>query len=179
MNAKKIFLLVFFIGVSGLVFYFANAKNTSSLPSPKFIPLEEQKVVGFYDWVLIGPSAVEKSMYADQNNVILIHMWDLNNSNTLEELESLQTIYDEYKTKAQFYFVTKNSQLEVRNFIEKHQFTFPVYFSLSRIPKPMEFTTFPSTYLLSKKGRIVVESKVATNWDDDAFRIVMDNLVKK
>ena len=90
MNTKKIFLLVFFIGVSGLVFYFANAKKTSSFPNPKFVPLEEQKVVGFYDWVLIGPTAVEKSMYADQDNVILIHMWDVNDPNVIEELESLQ-----------------------------------------------------------------------------------------
>jgi hypothetical protein len=179
MNAKKIFLLVFFIGVSGLVYYFANAKTTSSLPSPKFIPMEEQKVVGFYDWALIGPTAVQKSMYVDQNNVILIHMWDVNDPNVVEELESLQTIYDEYKTKAQFYFVTKNTQIEVRNFIEKYQFTFPVYFSLSRIPKPMEFIFPTSTYLLNKKGRIVVDSKVSTNWDDDAFRVVMDNLIKQ
>lgn len=179
MNTKKIFLLVFFIGVSGLVFYFVNAKKTSSFPNPKFVPLEEQKVVGFYDWVLIGPTAVEKSMYADQDNVILIHMWDVNDPNVIEELESLQAIYDEYKTKAQFYFVTKSSQKEVRSFIEKYDFTFPVYFSLSRIPKPMEFTFPTSTYLLSKKGRIVVESKETTNWNDDAFRAVMENLVKQ
>ena len=179
MKAKKIFLLVFFIGVSGLVYYFTNEEKSSSLPSPKFIPLEEQKVVGVYDWSLIGPSGIQKNMVADEKNTILIHMWDVNDPNVVEELESLQTIYDEFKTKAQFYFVTKNTQIEVRNFIEKHQFTFPVYFSLSRIPKPLEFTFPTSTYLLSKKGRIVVESKVATNWDDDSFRVVMDNLVKK
>ena len=178
MNAKKIFLLVFFIGVSGLVYYYTNAKKTSSLPSPKFIPLEEQKVVGFFDWALIGPSGSRKNMVADEKNVILIHMWDVNDPNVVEELESLQTIYDEFKTSAQFYFVTKNTQIEVRNFIEKHQFTFPVYFSLSRIPKPMEFTFPTSTYLLNKKGRIVVESKEATNWDDDALRLVLNNLVK-
>lgn len=178
MNAKKIFLLIFFIGVSGLVFYFANGKK-SNLPAPKFIALEEQKVVGFYDWALIGPSGADKNMLVDQNNVILIHMWDVNDANVVEELESLQTIYDEYKTQAQFYFVTKNSQIEVRNFIEKHQFTFPVYFSLSRIPKPMEFSFPSSTYLLNKKGRIIIESKVATNWDDDALRLVLDNLIKK
>ena len=179
MNAKKIFLLVFFIGVSGLVFYFANAKNSSSLPSPKFIPMEEQKVVGFYDWALIGPTAVQKSMYVDQNNVILIHMWDVNDPNVVEELETLQMIYDEYKTKAQFYFVTKNSQIEVRNFIKNHGFTFPVFFSLSPIPKPMSLDSVPATYLLNKKGRIVIDSKVASNWDDDAFRVVMNDLVKK
>jgi hypothetical protein len=178
MKAKRIFLLLFFIGISGLVYYFANAKK-SNLPAPKLIPLEEQKVVGFYDWSLIGPNGVEKNMLVDQNNVMLIHMWDVNSPNVVEELELLQVIYDEYKTKAQFYFVTKNTQVEVRNFIDKHQFKFPIYFSLSGIPKPMEFTTFPSTYLLSKRGRIVVESKVATNWDDDALRVVLDNLEKK
>ncbi|MQP25625.1 hypothetical protein GFJ94_11185 [Flavobacterium sp. LMO8] len=178
MNAKKIFLLVFFIGISGLVYYFTNSNSASSLPFPKFVSLDEQNIVSFYDWALIGPSGVSKNMIADEKNVILIHMWDVNDPNVVEELETLQTIYDEYKTKAQFYFVTKNTQIEVRNFIEQHQFTFPVYFSLSRIPKPMEFTFPSSTYLLSKKGRIVVESKVATNWDDDALRLVLNNLVK-
>jgi len=178
MKVNKILLLAFFIGISGLVYYFANTKK-SNFPAPKFIPLEEQKVVGFYDWALIGSGGVQKSMYLDRDKVILIHMWDVNDLNAVEELESLQTIYDEYKTQAQFYFVTKNSQIEVRNFIEKYQFTFPVYFSLSRIPKPLEFTFPTSTYLLSKKGRIVLESKVTTNWDDDALRLVLDNLIKK
>ena len=177
MKAKQIFLGALFIGISALVFYFANSKK-SDLPAPKFIPLEKQGVVGFYDWELIGPSGVQKNMIVDQNNVIFIHMWDINEVKVLEELESLQVIYDEYKTKAQFYFVTKNSQVEVRNFIKQHKFNFPVYFSLSRIPKPMVFTASPTTYLLNKKGRIVVESKVATNWDDDALREIMDNLTK-
>ena len=69
--------------------------------------------------------------------------------------------------------------MEVRSFIEKNEFSFPVFFSLSPAPKPIENKVIPSTYVLNKKGRIVVESKVATNWDDDAFRVVMDNLVKQ
>ena len=175
---KKYVFLTFFIGISAVIFYVSNS-NKSDLPAPKFVPFEKQEIVGFYEWSLIGPSGTTKNMFIDKDIVILIHLWDINDPKAVEELESLQTIYDEYKTKAQFYFVTKNTQIEVRNFIEKHQFTFPVYFSLSRIPKPMEFTFPTSTYLLNKKGRIVVDSKVSTNWDDDAFRVVMDNLVKQ
>ena len=118
-------------------------------------------------------------MFIDKDIVILIHLWDLNDSKVVEELESLQTIYDEYKTKAQFYFVTKNKQVEVRNFIKDNGFTFPVFFSLSPIPKPMSLDSVPATYLLNKKGRIVVDSKVASNWDDDEFRVVMNDLIKK
>ena len=118
-------------------------------------------------------------MFIDKDIVILIHLWDLNDPKAVEELESLQTIYDEYKTKAQFYFVTKNKQVEVRNFIKDNGFTFPVFFSLSPIPKPMSLDSVPATYLLNKKGRIVVDSKVASNWDDDEFRVVMNDLIKK
>lgn len=175
---KKYIFLTFFIGISAVIFYVSNS-NKSDLPAPKFVPFEKQEIVGFYEWSLIGPSGTTKNMFIDKDIVILIHLWDLNDPKAVEELESLQTIYDEYKTKAQFYFVTKNKQVEVRNFIKDNGFTFPVFFSLSPIPKPMSLDSVPATYLLNKKGRIVVDSKVASNWDDDEFRVVMNDLIKK
>lgn len=177
MKKVLILLLLVSIGVTSYVI-FKNDSNSSNLPEPDYIAFEKQQVVSFFEWSLIGPTGKTKNIYIDQGNVMIIHFWDAKNPKSVEELETFQKLYDDYKTKAQFYFVTSNSQPEVRTFIEKNEYSFPVFFSLSPLPKPLENKIIPSTYVLNRKGRIIVDSKVSANWNSDGFRKVLDELVK-
>lgn len=178
MKKTIIVLLVLAIGVGAFIFFKNNSKE-SSFPEPTYVEFEKQQVVAFFDWSLIGPSGKSKNIISDQDNVMVIHFWDVNNKNAQEELELFQTLYDDYKSKAQFYFVTDNSQVEVMDFIKKNKFTFPVYFSLSPAPKPLENKIIPSTYIINRKGRIIVDTKTAANWNSPSVRKVLDQLVKQ
>ena len=73
---------------------------------------------------------------------------------------------------------SKEFKFKVLKVIEKNKYSFPVFFSLSPLPKPLENKIIPSTYVLNKKGRIIVDSKVSANWNSDGFRKVLDELVK-
>ncbi len=175
---KKIIVGIVMIALLSVVFvYFINNTSESNLPEPSYVAFEKQAVVGFYDWSLIGPSGDMKNLIADQGNVILIHLWHANDS-SLEELEAFQKLFDDYKTKIQFYFVTEDSQIEVRKFLEEHSFTFPVYFSLSPIPDPMQSAHKPFTYLLNKKGRIIIAQHDKANWNSSLFRETIQKLTK-
>ena len=110
--------------------FFKDYSKVSNLPEPTYIAFEQQQVVPFFDWSLIGPTGKTKNLYIDQGNVMIIHFWDANNPKSVEELEIFQKLYDDYKTKEQFYFVTSNSQVEVRSFIEKNEFSFHVWFKM-------------------------------------------------
>lgn len=178
MMKKTLILLLLVVVVVATFVLFKGYSNSSNLPEPNYIEFEKQQVVSFFEWSLIGPTGKTKNIYIDQGNVMIIHFWDAKNSKSVEELETFQKLYDDYKTKAQFYFVTSNSQPEVRAFIEKNKYSFPVFFSLSPLPKPLENKIIPSTYVLNKKGRIIVDSKVSANWNSDGFRKVLDELVK-
>lgn len=177
MKKIRIILFVLAVGIASYVF-FNDYSSVSKFPEPSYTPFQDQQIVGFFDWSLIGPSGKDKNMLADQGNVMVLHFWDLTHPNAIEELTTFQKLYDDYKAKAQFYFVTKNSQRDVRQFIEQHQFSFPVFFSLSALPKPLDNDVIPSTYVLNKKGRIIVDSKISANWNSDGFRKVLDELVK-
>jgi len=176
---KKVLILLFLVLVSVAVFIFLKScSKSNNLVEPNYIAFEKQQVVNFFEWSLIGPTGKTKNIYIDQGNTMIIHFWDAKDYKSVEELETFQKLYDDYKTKAQFYFVTNNSQPEVRAFIERNQYSFPVFFSLSPLPKPLENKIIPSTYVLNKKGRIIVDSKVSANWNSDNFRKVLDELVK-
>ena len=163
---KKTLILLFLVVVVVATFVlFKGYSNSSNLPEPNYIEFEKQQVVSFFEWSLIGPTGKTKNIYIDQGNVMIIHFWDAKNSKSVEELETFQKLYDDYKTK-------------VRAFIEKNKYSFPVFFSLSPLPKPLENKIIPSTYVLNKKGRIIVDSKVSANWNSDGFRKVLDELVK-
>lgn len=178
-HMKKVKIIIFLIAIGVATFiFFKDYSKVSNLPEPTYIAFEQQQVVPFFDWSLIGPTGKTKNLYIDQGNVMIIHFWDANNPKSVEELEIFQKLYDDYKTKAQFYFVTSNTQVEVRSFIEKNKFSFPVFFSLSPAPKPIENKVIPSTYVLNKKGRIVIDTKFSANWNSENFRKVLDELVK-
>jgi hypothetical protein len=175
---KKIIVSIALIALVSSVFvYFNTTTSDSNLPEPSYVPFEKQAVVGFYDWSLIGPSGDIKNLIADQGNVILIHLWQANDS-SVEELETFQKLFDDYKTKIQFYFVTEDSQIEVRKFLEQHSFTFPVYFSMSPIPAPMQSASKPFTYLLNKKGRIIIAQHDQANWNSSLFRETIQKITK-
>ena len=176
MKNSKITLILFIV-ISITSFIKCSKANENNLPEASFIPFEKQEVVGYHDWSLVGPSGDQKNLIADQGNVMLIHLWEANGSN-LEELEIFQKVYDEYKTKMQFYFVTEDSQLIVRKFYEEHNFNFPIFYSMSPIPVPMKSDQKPFTYLINKKGRIIVAQSKKANWNSNLFKETLDKILK-
>ncbi|MCF8304175.1 MAG: hypothetical protein K9I94_12925, partial [Bacteroidales bacterium] len=66
----------------------------------------------------------------------------------------------------------------VKKFMEKKGFTFPVYISEYRAPKPFQTNTLPTTYLVSDKGHIVVNKKGVANWNSEKMRSMIDELIK-
>ena len=78
----------------------------------------------------------------------------------------------------QFYFVTEDSQLIVRKFYEEHNFSFPIFYSMSPIPVPMKSDQKPFTYLINKKGRIIVAQSQKANWNSTLFKETLDKILK-
>lgn len=174
-NNKIISILI--VIVAWTSFVKCSNNNDHNLPEASFIPFEKQQVVGYHDWSLVGPLGDQKNLIADQGNVMLIHLWEANESN-LEELEVFQELYNQYKTKMQFYFVIEDSQLIVRKFYEEHNFSFPVFYSMSPIPVPMQSDQKPFTYLINKKGRIIVAQSQKANWNSKLFKETLDKILK-
>ena len=148
-------------------------------PEPNVIEFEKQQVVSFYDWKIISPNGNSQNFITKANKVTFVYYWSTSDKENLDNLDRLEKFYNKYNTKLEFVFVTNDSQVDVRKFIEVNGYTFPVFFSLSPIPSPMKMDEHSRAYLISKKGRIVVDNLGLANWNSNLFYEIVDGLIKQ
>lgn len=162
-----------------LIVFLSLISCEKEMQQPKLIEFEKQSVINQYDWELITLSAKTLNFITKSRKVIFIYYWSINDENIKNNLDKLEEFYANYNTKLEFVFVTSDKQDEVRKFLTDNEYTFPVFYSLSPIPKPMSLDATKKAYLINKKGRIVVENQGDANWNSDFFYEVVDGVLKQ
>lgn len=85
-------------------------------------------------------------------------------------MPSFQKLYDKYKNDVAFYFVSNEQPQPILNFIERKGYTFPIYIATSMPPKEFDAAKLPTTYVLNKQGKIVMEEVGAHDWFSSSFQ---------
>ena len=94
-------------------------------------------------------------------------------------MQSLQDLYNKYEDEVVFLFVTNDSAVKTNAFLQKHNYTLPSYTIKTALPNAFEHSTIPTTYIVNKKGNIVVEKKGAVNWNSEQVYETIDLLLKE
>ncbi|ESU23488.1 hypothetical protein FEDK69T_16540 [Flavobacterium enshiense DK69] len=179
---KKIIVIgVILIGIVGFLNSdkIKDALFGSDLPEPTSIAFEKQMPLFSYNWNLIGTSGTMISFVEYMNRDVIINYWSPNVPESVEELKVWSKLYEDYKNDVFFIFVTNDSQADVNKFLKDTGYLFPFYYSGSSPLKSIILDKAPKTYLITKKGRIVVDHAGAANWNSDDFRKVLDGVIKK
>ncbi len=168
-------LILFF---SFLLLY--NCKQ-NNLPEPTVISFENQKLLKRYNWDLLDASTSSYNMLIYDRNIVFIQFVDVNDKRTIENFDVLQKFYDDYKTKIEFIIaVDSKYQTKVKKLVKDNNYTFPYSFPLSPFPNgKINKDSLPHTFVVSKKARIVSETKGLANWDSKNFRKLIDGLIKQ
>ncbi len=145
--------------------------------SPGVVHVEERKQVATYDWKLHGVNTESINFAAAKNKVVLINYWATWCAPCIAEMPSLQKLYNDYQEKVVFLFVTNEVDEDISKFMNAKKYNYPVYRSLSEHPKPFINSPIPQTYLLDKKGNIVIDKTNAANWNSDKVRETIDKLL--
>ncbi|AVR43930.1 thiol-disulfide oxidoreductase [Christiangramia fulva] len=138
---------------------------------------DEWEKIADYNWILqdINGRRVEFSDFKDE--VVIVNFWATWCPPCLAEMPDFQKLYEDYGGKAKFFFVTNEQHETVLTFLRKKRYTLPTYKMLTKAPGPMDGRTLPTTYVLDKKGNIVVDKVGAANWNSDSFRKTLDKLL--
>ncbi|GAA4274499.1 hypothetical protein GCM10022258_37950 [Aquimarina gracilis] len=145
--------------------------------SPEITTVEERQKVASYDWKLHGVNTESMNFDTAKGKVVLLNYWATWCPPCIAEMPSLQKLYNDYKDKVVFVFLTEDDDPELNKFMEDKNYNYPIYRSLSAHPQPFTHKPIPGTYVLDKSGNIVVYKRGAANWNSSKVRETLDNLL--
>ena len=146
---------------------------------PTFVPYTQQNLFTSYSWPLFNTEGNGFNLKKYKEKVIMVVFISTKSKESLYQLRTLRNIYDDYKTKMEFIFVSNDSHSAIKKYLLDNNYYFPLYVYLDDIPKNFSDTKLPQTYVISNKGRIVVDFSGPANWDNEEFRKLLDGLLKK
>ncbi len=96
-------------------------------------------------------------------------------------MPSIEKLYNIYKDNEQvvFIIVSNESEEKVKTFMKKRGFKFPVYVSKFKLPDVFATQSIPTTFLVSKSGKIVVKETGAANWHGNKMQKIVNDLIKE
>lgn len=145
--------------------------------SPSEVSENKRKSIESYDWSLVNLQGEAVNLNDSRGRVAIINLWATWCPPCIAEMPSFQKLYESYGEKIDFYFITSEKEERVKPFLQKKAYTLPVYQPLTAGPLALQSNSLPTTFVLSKKGEIVVNTTGAANWNDNDFRELLDKLL--
>ncbi len=139
---------------------------------------KERVKLSSYDWQLADLNGNNINLNRYKGKVVLVNYWATWCPPCIAEMPSFQDLYDLYKKEVVFLFVANDEKKKVEVFLKKKKYSMPVYFQVSQSPLEMRSNSLPTTYIINRKGEIVVDKTGAADWDSGKVRTLLDELIK-
>ena len=149
-----------------------------ALISPSEISAEKREVLSTYEgWNLLDSDGNHFDFNAAKGRVVFINFWATWCPPCIAEMPSIDSLYKDYKEEVLFLLVSNEEVDVIKNFQKKNDFKFKFYQSLSQSPVQLQTQSIPQTYIIDKKGNIVMRKTGAANWNSASVRETLDTLL--
>ena len=145
--------------------------------SPSEVSEENRNKLFDYNWQLKKIDGAPVNFKEAKGEVVILNLWATWCPPCIAEMPSFQSLYEDYGDRVNFYFVSSEEADKLQKFKEKKSYTFPVFQPTSSAPELLNSNSLPTTYVLSRKGEIVVEKTGAADWNSPSFRKMLDELL--
>jgi thiol-disulfide isomerase/thioredoxin len=147
--------------------------------SPSELDVEEQVDIANYSWELTKLEGGVQSLKASEGKVIVLNLWATWCPPCVAEMPSMQALYDGYGDKVDFYFVSSEETERLTKFLQKKKYKLPVYRETKSPPELFRVTTIPTTFVISKKGKLIMKTTGAADWNSSEMHDVLDRLLNE
>ena len=114
-----------------------------------------------------------------QGRPVFLNFWATWCPPCIAEMPSIQDLYDDYKDDVAFVLVSNESEEVIEAFMERHNYSMPVYLLKGNVPAIFETSTIPSTYFIAPSGRLLISKTGAARWDSRKVRDMIDEQLQK
>ena len=118
--------------------------------------------------------------FSDQlDKPVFVNIWATWCPPCRAELPGIQKLYEQYKGKVRFLLLSDEPPEKVRAFAHEHQYNDLPFYRYRYMPQDFATKSIPATFIISKKGKVVLTKKGAARWDSGKVKKLLDNLVRQ
>lgn len=150
------------------------------LEPPDFPNSSQVAVYGQTDflWSIQTLEDMEIPLSQFKGKVVFINFWATWCGPCVSEMPNIQNLYDSLKNEGVSFLIISDENVEtVRDFMEKKQFSFPVYLRGPDVPIVFESDAIPITFIIDRDGRIVLKHVGSAKWDDESSQRFLRSLL--
>ncbi|MCF6349563.1 MAG: TlpA family protein disulfide reductase [Flavobacteriaceae bacterium] len=148
--------------------------------SPAVKKMKNRVAINSFDTELIGiynqPNLNLKEL---KGKVIFINYWATWCAPCIAEMPSVQSLYNDYKNKIAFVFITSDSKIKITKFYQDNNYNLPTYNLASAIAPEISTKSLPTTFIVTKNGKIALKETGASNWNSTKVRQLLNTLINE
>lgn len=132
-----------------------------------------------YNMPLLSMDGERMSLEDFEGKTIFLNFWATWCPPCIAEMPNIQKLYEDFENREDVAFVMLSLDEDpekARSFMDRKEFTMPVYFLLGRKPGVYDSTVVPTTYVISPDGNIVMEKRGMANYNTASFRAFLNEL---
>jgi peroxiredoxin len=132
-----------------------------------------------YYWPMTDLEGNAVNLNDYKGKVVFLNLWATWCPPCVGEMPEIQKLYDTFKSNPDiaFLLVSNEDNEKIRGFVDKRDYTFPVYSSRSPSPEPFSTRSIPTTFVISKKGEIKIRETGAYNWGGSKMVGIIQDLL--
>lgn len=133
---------------------------------------ENQYRTANYNLPLLSLDGDELMLEEFEGKTIFLNFWATWCPPCIAEMPNIQALYKSVESDSiQFVMVSLDEDHQkARNYLERKEYTFPVYFLNGRKPGTYNSTVVPTTYVISPDGKIVTERRGMADYNTSGFK---------
>lgn len=150
-----------------------------TMSTPKELDEEKQMVESDYNWKYSTLDGKERSFDSLKGKVIFLNFWATWCPPCVAEFPAIEDLYTQFGDKVEFVLISNEQRNVLEQFKQKKQFSSPVYIQADSYPDILLHSSFPTTFIISKKGKIVMEKKGAAKWNSEGVVNTIKKLIEE
>lgn len=126
-----------------------------------------------FNMPLISLEGDRTSLKEFEGKTIFLNFWATWCPPCIAEMPNIQDLYEDMSTEKDIVFIMLSldeNPEKARAFMERKEFTMPVYFLTGRQPGVYNSTVVPTTYVISPEGNIVLEKRGMAKYNTKGFK---------
>ncbi len=148
---------------------------------PSSLDADEQYSVdqAAYAWEIYDENGHPVNFGKLNEKPVFLNFWATWCPPCIAEMPGIAELYEKYKDDINFVFVTNEKPQTVEKFALKHNYTdLPFYFTGS-VPSVFASNSIPATFIISKKGKVVLNKKGAARWNTGKTERLLKQLIEE